>query len=137
MDMGESALCGEEESRCVSSEATGGSSSNVDSFGVQTVQTRRELVNLLRIKEKLHTSRSDASNCQQVDHSGDVGILGTNATSFSVVGSRQVPAAPLLYDPLPVLDHFFGQTDYPAQGAAGGEEREESQTPSLDYPPPP
>lgn len=36
MDMGESALCGDEESRCASSDATGGSGSNVDSFGVQT-----------------------------------------------------------------------------------------------------
>lgn len=34
MDMGESALCGDEESRCVSSDVTGGSGSDVDSFGV-------------------------------------------------------------------------------------------------------
>lgn len=52
--------------------------------------------------------------------------MGRSATSVSVVGSRQVPAAPLLDDPLPVLDHFFGQPDYPAQGARGGGERGES-----------
>lgn len=45
--------------------------------------------------------------------------MGTSGTSVSVVASRQFPAAPLLDDPLPVLDHFLGQPDYPAQGAAG------------------
>lgn len=45
--------------------------------------------------------------------------MGTSGTSVSVVASRQFPAAPLLDDPLPVLDHFLGQSDYPAQGAAG------------------
>lgn len=53
-------------------------------------------------------------------------MVGMNATSVSVVGSRQVPAAPLLDDPLPVLDHFFGQTNYPAQGAAGEKRRQGS-----------
>lgn len=36
-----------------------------------------------------------------------------------MVGPGQLPAAPLLDDPLPVLDHLLGQADYPAQGAAG------------------
>lgn len=43
MDMGESALCGDEESRCVSSEVTGGSGSNVDCFWVKTAQTRKKM----------------------------------------------------------------------------------------------
>lgn len=58
------------------------------------------------------------------DDSGDVASWDLNATSVSVVGSRQVPAAPLLDDPLPVLDHFLRQPDYPAQGATAAEERE-------------
>lgn len=41
----------------------------------------------------------------------------------SVVCSSQIPAPPLLNDPFPVVNHFLGQPDYPAQGAAG-EERE-------------
>lgn len=40
--------------------------------------------------------------------------------STSVVGSRHVPSPPLLDDPLPVVDHFLGQPNYPAQGAGGG-----------------
>lgn len=50
-----------------------------------------------------------------------------SATAVSGVGSRQVPAAPLLDDPLAVLDHFLGQPDYPTQGAAG-RRRKEPQT---------
>lgn len=41
MDMGESALWGEAESRCVSSDATQGSGSDVDSFGGETTRMRK------------------------------------------------------------------------------------------------
>lgn len=56
-----------------------------------------------------------------------------SATSVSVVGSRQVPAAPLLDDPLPVLDDFFGQPDYPAQGATGEKTEKNPQTQTSTF----
>lgn len=44
--------------------------------------------------------------------------------STSVVSPSHVPAPPLLNDPLPVVNHFLGQPNYPAQGAGGGRQRE-------------
>lgn len=42
--------------------------------------------------------------------------------STFVVGPCQIPAPPLPNDPVPIVDHFLGQPDYPTQGAAGDRE---------------
>lgn len=50
-----------------------------------------------------------------------VGLNTCTGRSTSVVSSSHVPAPPLLNDPLPVVNHFLGQPNYPAQGAGGGD----------------
>ena len=113
MDMGESALWGELESLCSSAALTAGSGSASDATSLE----RETLVR--RWSQKSCHSRANGLpvrfRCVYV-------CISLEMFLTTALGSCQLPAPPLLDDPLPVVDHLLGQPEDPPQSAAGRKE---------------
>lgn len=124
MDMGESALCGDTESLCCSSDptpvlTTQGTCSDTSGFGGETTKAEGPDIYVcppFHSAFKLITFTVSNICFYRVTE----GNTCRTDRPTSVVSPSHVPAPPLLNDPLPVVDHFLGQPNYPAQGAVGG-----------------